>query len=161
MALTAGAQKASCQILFFCDADLINLKQVHLEQLIKPVVSGKFRLIVGAQEFMRGYGKKKTGSKQSEIQKTLGGEKVLWKEDFFKIDINLNSHYRLEQVILNYYLKNHLSYRLVTLQGVSHPHKVKKWGWFKGLQKDLPTYLQFGLGYLKYRCLKIKKPFKS
>jgi polyisoprenyl-phosphate glycosyltransferase len=53
-ALLAGVRVSKHPLLVFCDADLEGLKQEHLVQIIEPVRSGEFRLVVGSQEFSGG-----------------------------------------------------------------------------------------------------------
>jgi len=141
-ALIAGVNAARGEIIFFCDADLTNLKQKHLTALILPVLTGKQRMMVGAQEFMStlqmGEGKKE----MPEFIKGLGGEKVLFKKDFLAIPNLTNSNYGIEQKIIEFFIDKNWPFDYYVLSGVGHVHKFSKWR-IKGLVKELQALYTF------------------
>lgn len=140
-AMITGAIKAKNPILFFCDADLTGLTQDHLKKLILPVVCGKLRMAVGAQEYMNTF-KTSSGKPMTEFVKTLGGEKVIWKKDFLAIPNLLNSGYGVEQKIIAFFKKENWPFDYFVLNGVGHYHKIKKWG-FKGALKEIKAIINF------------------
>ncbi|MBL7078100.1 glycosyltransferase family 2 protein [Candidatus Shapirobacteria bacterium] len=163
-ALIAGAKAAKHPVLFFCDADLINLKKTHLNSLIKPVLGKKVKMMVGAQEFMapnRLSKKWRSKNKMNEFLKGLGGEKVLFKKDFLKIPNIENSDYGVEHKIINYFQKNKLPFDYLVLKGVTHLHKVEKWGIMEGAIRDLNSYFTFACQFLEKLGKKIKSFFES
>lgn len=140
-ALITGAKAARNSILFFCDADLTNFKNKHVQKLLIPVIERKVQMIVGMQEFMNTLDKR-SGKRVSEFHLGLGGEKVLFKKDFLSIP-NLNrSKYGVEQKIIKYYKEQNWPFEYIILRGVGHVHKIKKWGW-RGLFKDINAYITF------------------
>ena len=163
-ALYKGARAAKNSLLLFCDADLTGLKQEHLKQLIEPVKEGRVDMVVGVQEklsFLQGYswGQKilPSGKKKSSFISALGGEKVLWKKDFLEINRIGNSGYRVEQIIVNFFLKNKKNYKNLELADVGHVWKVKKWG-LKGVLKEIVALAVFAKQYIQFEILKsIKK----
>ena len=150
-ALLTGAKKAKNEILFFCDADLTGLKQKHIRGIVVPVLSGKTRMVVGAQEYMNTikakswYQKIFGRSEVSSFIKKLGGEKVLFKKDFLAVKGLKNTHYGVEQRIIAYFEKNKLPFRFYVLREVGHVHKLKKWGILKGGIKEVKALLGFCL----------------
>lgn len=174
-ALLTGAKEAKNEILFFCDADLIGLKEDHLEEMIVPVIEGKVRMMVGYQEHMNVFkfqgwyrllmrcfkrlfgGKKIFFPKMDEFVKGLGGEKVLFKKDFLKISGLKGADYRVEHFLIDYYQKRGWPFSYYCLKGVSHPHKVAKWGIVKGGIKEIKAWFSFASQYLKKKMRKKQK----
>ena len=152
--LHKGAKAAKNRLLLFCDADLTGLKREHLKQLIKPVKEGKVDMVIGVQEklsFLQEYswGRRILPKKKSNFISALGGEKVLWKKDFLKINAVSNAGYGVEQIVVNYFLKNRKTYQYLELKGVGHIWKVKKWG-LKGLLKEIAAFVVFTKQYLQF-----------
>lgn len=164
-ALIIGSKAAKNQILFFCDADLTNLKTSHIKILVKPVVEKKVRMVIGVQEYMNPFRDKlwyrkmfpnknysikmSKNNKINEFILGLGGEKVLFKSDFLKIDKIKDSGYGIEHKIINYFKERKLPFNYKILKGVGHLHKAEKWGVVKGSLIDLKSYLIFIKQYLK------------
>jgi len=151
-ALITGAKTAKYPVLFFCDADLINLRHSHLKVLIKPVLNGKMRMMVGAQENMATWKENRAEAYKGgmgEFIKGLGGEKVLLKKDFFKIPGLSGSNYGIEHLIINYFKEKKLPFNYYVLKGTYHVLKIKKWGIVKGSLKELESYITFGRQWLK------------
>jgi len=140
-AMITGAKKAQNPILFFCDADLTGLTQDHLKKIILPVVDGKLRMAVGAQEYMNTL-KTTSGKPMTEFVKKLGGEKVIWKRDFLAIPGLLNSGYGIEQKIVAFFKKENWPFKCFVLKGVGHYHKIKKWR-IKGALKEIKAMITF------------------
>lgn len=164
-AMILGAKKAKNEIIFFCDADLINLKKTHLESLINPVISGKLRMSVGAQEYMQPLKKKNFYRKikslfnnfggngrpyLNDFVKGMGGERVLWKNNFLKIKEIVGSGYGVEQEMNRYYEKNNLKFDYFVLTSVSHFPKIEKWGLFRGSVRQLAYYFTASHHLIKY-----------
>jgi len=150
-AMTLGAKQARSPVLFFCDADLIDLKEHHLHLLIKPVLSGELKMTVGAQEYMNPLKQLKIYRKVkkllnnfggngrpyfNEFVKGMGGQRVIHKRDFLKIKNLEDSRYGVEQELNHYFIKNSLKFEYFILKNVSHYTKLEKWG-LLGLLKDL------------------------
>ncbi|OGM12142.1 hypothetical protein A2Z22_03570 [Candidatus Woesebacteria bacterium RBG_16_34_12] len=149
-----GAKKAKDPILFFCDADLTNLQIHHIEKLILPVIKGKTRMVVGAQEFMNVF-KKQSDEKMTDFIQGLGGEKVLFKKDFFAIPDIQSSKYAVEYKIINFFEKNNWPFKKIILKKVGHVHKIKKWG-INGIFIEIGTWYIF-LSQFVARLIRKKK----
>lgn len=155
-AFLRGSQAAKYPILFFCDADLLEFSEEHIADLVRPIFSGNVRLVCGAQEYMnpfahdqwyrRLFRPKKTKltiqpeSRKNEFLLGLGGEKVLFKDDFLRIPNLADSGYGVEQRIIEYFRQNNLPISYYILHGVTHRHKIQKWGLVEGLRKDAWAY---------------------
>lgn len=169
-ALLRGAQAAKYPILFFCDADLLGFGEEHIADLLRPIHSGNnVRLICGVVEYLnpfvfqewyrRIFRPKKTkltiqpDSRMNEFLLGLGGQKVLLKDDFLRIPNLFDSGYAVEQRIIEYYRQNNLPISYYILYGVTHRHKIQKWGLVEGLRKDIWAYGVF-LGQFFHRYAK-------
>ena len=152
-ALLSAAKVARNPILFFCDADLIGLSEDHIENLIKPVTQGEVRMVVGAQEFMNTFRELKLYEKiwnstkreslVGEFTKGLGGEKVIFKEDFLDVPGIKGSRYGVEHKIIAYFKERRIPFKYYVLEGVRHVWKLKKWGLSKGAKKEIRALLTF------------------
>lgn len=142
-ALITGAQEAKGEILFFCDADLTGISSKHIHNLITPVITKKTKMVVGYQEFMNVFTKRRsTKSGFTDFTKGIGGEKVLYKKEFFNIpDLN-NSGYGLELKIIDYFKNKSIPFEYLLLDGVGHQHKIRKWG-FRGIVKEINASVIF------------------
>lgn len=131
--LDKGIGLAKNDLLFFCDADLINFKARHAEAIIEPVLKGEHDMFIG----IRG----------NFMQKTIrawalnSGERSLRKEVWQKLPDYYKHRYRVE-VGLNHYVKN------FTSRGFSakvfdyvQPVKESKYGIVRG------TILRWGMNF--------------
>lgn len=146
--MVTGAKAAKNSILFFCDADLTDLKKKHIKQMLMPVFDGKAKLVAGMQEFMNTLRKKEVKD-ASEFIKTIGGEKALFKKDFLSIPGLVGSGYAVEKKIVDYYKKQNWPIEFIILKGVGHVHKIKKWGLIDGLIKEIKALATLGRQFLQ------------
>lgn len=161
-ALLAGARVVKNPILFFCDADLTNLKAFQVRDLVAPVVEGKVRMVVGVQERMDAWrdtslyrklfpsSRNASGesSQMSDFVKGLGGEKVMLRKDFLAIPGIAGSDYGVEHRIINYFKEKRLPFEYYVLEGVGHVWKLEKWGFLRGFVRELKAFATFGWQYI-------------
>jgi len=161
-ALLAGAHVAKNPILFFCDADLTDLKAFQVMDLVAPVVEGRVGMVVGVQERMDAWrdtslyrklfpsskNSSEESSQMSDFVKGLGGEKVMLQKDFLAIPGIAGSDYGVEHRIINYFKEKKLPFEYYVLKGVGHVWKLQKWGIFKGLTREVRAFTTFGRQYL-------------
>jgi hypothetical protein len=83
--------------------------------------------------------------------KGLGGEKVLWREDFLRIPGIAGSGYGVEQVIISYFKVHDLPFMYHILRGVGHLWKLDKWGIKRGLPKEIGAFVIMGWQFLLSR----------
>jgi len=71
-ALAEGIKKAKGDILLFLDADFTNLKTIHIETILKPILNNECRVVIGYQY------NRYTFSKSSS---DISGQRVYYKKD--------------------------------------------------------------------------------
>lgn len=125
-AMRQGARATKADILLFADADLIGLKDIHIRDLVAPVVSGDADLTVGLRD---------RGAFVNWLMRTvlplIGGERVLSREHFLELSKDCDD-FGIESTMNAYMRKRGLCVRLVALKGVSHVIKEKKYGLVTG-----------------------------
>lgn len=133
-AVCEGIKKAKGEILLFLDADLINLKEKHIKDLLEPILNG-------AKKAVLGYG---TPSKNHLFSsrafvKSVTGQRAYYKKDIlphlskmaktrYGVEIYLNSLFKKKQTAM------------VPLIRLSHIWKHKK----HSPQKAFKQYIQMG-----------------
>lgn len=122
--LDKAVKIAKNDLLFFCDADLINFKARHAEAIIEPVLNGKYDMFIG----IRG----------NFMQKTIrawalnSGERALRKEIWQKLPAYYKHRYRVE-VGLNHYVKNYTNRGFgAKVFDYVQPVKESKYGFVRG-----------------------------
>ncbi len=76
-ALAAGIQAASGEIVAFFDADIVNLRQMHIRALLTPLLKSQTRVVLG----LRG----KSGSLWEPFFQHLGGERAYYRHDLLPL----------------------------------------------------------------------------
>ncbi|HUW21209.1 MAG TPA: glycosyltransferase family 2 protein [Candidatus Bathyarchaeia archaeon] len=157
-----GAREAKNPLILLCDADLVGLKEEHLQQLIFPVIKKQTQMTIGIQEKLsllnrfRWYRRHAANQKNdSQFIQSLGGQRVLWKKDFLKVRDLKKSKYGAVQTITNYFLENNQPFKNLTLMGVGHPWKIDKWG-LKGILMEFDCLWAIVLNYAKTVLIKLK-----
>lgn len=74
-ALAEGVGKALGEVVMFIDADIVNLKQKNIEQLLEPIINHHWRAVVGVRKNIRMI--------PSPFAR-LSGERVYYKEDLLE-----------------------------------------------------------------------------
>ncbi len=123
-AMETGVQATGARFIFFCDADLVGLTEVHLAALIDPVVSGSARMSIGVRQ--------NWSQRVSKFIALHSGERCLPRADWlslhpfykkrFRIEAGLNTRaWTLEHCVL----VEHMSYRQTV--------RERKYGFFNGV----------------------------
>jgi len=123
-AVKLAAQNLKTDILLFCDADLVNLKEEHIGQIIGPLKDGKTAMSVG----LRDYGLIGNFLYKNGFFPLIAGERAL-SYSIFKNTIKnpFMKGYGLEPV-LNYYCKeNKIPVHKNIMKGLKQTLKPKKW----------------------------------
>lgn len=149
-ALITGAQRANGTLLFFCDGDLIGFTGDHIARLLAPIMAGQAKMVCGVQEFLNPFQKKSqrhtymlNTSQLHHFLQGLGGEKIVYRQDFVTYAHHAPNDYGIEHDLLNYYHTHKYPVSYVVLSGVRHRHKVAKWGLRKGFRKEITAYETF------------------
>jgi glycosyltransferase involved in cell wall biosynthesis len=151
LALKKGVEASSGEIIFFCDADLTGLEPGMVDEIVGPVLTGKFDMFVGARNHQNSFLVKtlvlleyKAGIYPTTGQRAL--RKEVWERlpDYYKRD------YRVE-VGLNYLARGQgRGFRLKKFP-YGHTKKERKLGVLKGLPVKLDMYLDVIRAMLRAR----------
>ncbi|MBI2674084.1 MAG: alpha/beta fold hydrolase [Candidatus Zambryskibacteria bacterium] len=135
-----GVRSTNASILFFCDADLINITKEIIQDIITPVIDGKFSMFIG----LRG----------NIMQKTVhlfainSGERALTREVWEKLPYYFKYKYRVEAG-LNYYVRKYFGGFGVKTFNYSQPIKEKKYGFLRGTYLRWSMNIDVFLAYLR------------
>lgn len=118
-----GVASSNAEIIFFCDADLINFKGEYADGIISPVLNGKVDMFIGLRKnFM-----------QRAVKKWAinSGERAMPKVVWDRIPKYYKHRYRIEAGLNNFVSRfgNGFGYKQFDY---SQPVKEKKYGFFKG-----------------------------
>ncbi|MCK5822647.1 MAG: glycosyltransferase family 2 protein [Bacteroidales bacterium] len=113
-AIATGIENVSGEIIVFVDADLSNLKEDHLFELVMPLVHKKADMILGqATETLIDY--------SINPFKSFTGERAVLKKDIFPIvDKMKNSRFGVETLINLYYQSEGKKVKYVMLKDLKH-----------------------------------------
>lgn len=136
-AMTAGADSTDADILVFLDADLIGLKPEHVDDLIRPVKSGKFKMAVGS---FRG-GRRLTDWAQ-KITPNISGQRAIRRDVFEQIPDLEYARYGVEMAITRFCHHYRVPMTTVLIPGVTHPMKEEKLGLLRGAMSRARMYTQ-------------------
>lgn len=133
-ALSSGIKKAKGEILLFLDADLINLTKEHLEKIIKPIMKGKVRTVLGY-----GTPRKNHFFCSNPMIQMITGQRAYYKEDLLPyIKQIAKTRYGVEIYLGHLIPKEKI--KSVALVGLTHIWKHKK----HMPHKALKQYVQMG-----------------
>jgi glycosyltransferase involved in cell wall biosynthesis len=161
-AMSLGVVRARNNIICFLDADLIDLDESILTQIIEPVLTNKTDMFIALRE-RQTY----TLNKLLKFFPIIGGERTLKKELWLKTPTEYKKSFQIE-IALNYFVKKYgyrMDFKLVS--GFHQVIKEKKRGILKGLWQRLGMILDillisfklYGLLSLKNWLAKTRKKF--
>jgi len=128
-AMATGIENSTGEIIVFIDADLLNLKEEHFEQLITPVFSKEADMVLGQPTETAIHFK-------LNPFKILTGERALRKIDILPIlDKMKKSRFGVETLINIYYKSRKKKVILVHLKGLKHPTKYQKTKFLKATKQ--------------------------
>lgn len=131
-ALAKGVDKASSDIVAFFDADLINLKNSHIVDLLKPVLkSNKYKAVLGYPT-----GPSRISRYICKVFKDITGERAYYRKDLiphlkeitktrFGVEIYLNGLFKPSQI------------KKLPLETLYHLYKQEKHGGKKAVQETM------------------------
>jgi glycosyltransferase involved in cell wall biosynthesis len=126
-AMVAGAGATDADVLVFLDADLIGLKPEHVEELVRPVRTGRAQMTVGK---FRG-GRKLTDWSQKLVP-NISGQRAILRERFEEVPDLEHSRYGVEMAITRFCHYYRVPTETVLMPGVTHPMKEEKLGLLRG-----------------------------
>lgn len=138
-----GVKKARNEVIFFCDADLINLTPKIIESIVRPVLQDKFPMCVGVGIWYLNH----------LCGDIISGQRALKKSDWFKINSYYKNGFRIETGIYKYFRKNKKNIGFEYFD-YYHLPKGNKYGFLRGSFLRYKMFL--GLIYLFIRPYKLK-----
>lgn len=130
-AMSHGVTHTDADILFFADADLSGFTADHIERIVKPVLEGKYAMVVGLRD--RG----KFLMWLSKYLPLIGGERAMLRKVFTDIPDYYIKGFKAESA-LNYYCRaNKLPYGTAEMPGIKIVRKMQKFGFWGGLKEYL------------------------
>jgi glycosyltransferase involved in cell wall biosynthesis len=129
-AMAVGVANASYDTLFFCDGDMYNVKEEHIEALVTPVLRGDCDMNIGVRNrgevanFM--HLKLKCGP-------ILSGIRVMRREVFETVPPQYQSHYKIEAALNCFCARAGFRQTETVIYGLDHVIKESKRGLADGL----------------------------
>ncbi|HPV70283.1 MAG TPA: glycosyltransferase family 2 protein [Candidatus Magasanikbacteria bacterium] len=154
-ALAVGVRETTDKILLFFDADLLNVRKKHLQDLISPVEKGEAEMVIGIQP------KYKDFYALNEKIPKISGQRALKREIFESIAPDLLTGYQVEEALNDYCLTNNLRVKTVLLLGLNHLPKMLKTNFFVGLGGYIKMDWQLVRIFVWVRLLRIIRFFKK
>lgn len=126
----------SIDIVLLLDADLIGLREEHIQLLLNPIIDENWDMTIG---LFKG-GRMSTDIAQ-RITPFLSGQRALKKELLENIPNKDINQYGLESAITNYVKKHKIAYKTVRLSELTHRTKEEKMGIFRGFAERIKMYV--------------------
>jgi glycosyltransferase involved in cell wall biosynthesis len=126
-ALFTGVRAAKTDVVIFLDADLVGLKNIHLERLIKPIVDNP-KLGMAAGIFRKSGPVANIGN----MLPVLSGQRAVRKSWVSKVPGLESSRYGADTLISFYAKKHGIKTVRVYLDHLSHVYKEQKHNFFVG-----------------------------
>jgi len=119
-AMATGIENASGEVIVFIDADLSNLKDDHLFELVMPLMHKEADMVLGQPtETLINY--------SVNPFKSFAGQRAVFKKDILSIiDKMKNSRFGVETLINLYYQSEGKKDKYIMLSGLKHPTKFDK-----------------------------------
>jgi len=146
-AMAVGVANAANDILFFCDGDMYNVTEEHIEALVMPVLRNECDMNIGVRH--RGPIRNFLHLKK-KVLPVLSGIRVMRRKVFDTVPPQYQSHYKIE-VALNCFceIAGYRQSRTV-IHNLDHILKETKFGFWRGVYARYEMYrevylLLFGL----------------
>ena len=130
-AMAVGVANASNDTLFFCDGDMYNVTQEHIEALIQPVLRDDCDMNIGVRD--RG-ALANFFHLQLGFGPVLSGIRVMKREVFETVPAQYQSHYKIEAALNCFCSRGGYRQKETVIYGLSHVIKESKMGLTDGLQ---------------------------
>lgn len=130
-AMAEGITTAKNNLLIFVDADLTNFKVEYIQQLIQPLLEEKANMVIGQP-------KENIIDCRFNPFIFLSGERALYRNDVLPLVEQMReTRFGVETLINLYYKANNMKTIFISLWGLTHPIKIKKYS----LEKSVCEYL--------------------
>jgi glycosyltransferase involved in cell wall biosynthesis len=134
-AMAVGLQAACEEIVLFLDADLIGLTNLHVEDLLEPVLTGQYDMTIGIFE-----GGRLATDVAQVIAPFLSGQRCLrksWLTQFKDLD---KTGFGVEVALTKFAYEHDLRILKVNLSNITHVMKEEKLGIMRGFAYRLKMY---------------------
>ncbi|HJQ39179.1 MAG TPA: glycosyltransferase family 2 protein [Thermoanaerobaculia bacterium] len=136
-AMAVGVANASNDVLFFCDGDMYNVTDEHIEALVRPVMRGECDMNIGIRDrgpfanFMH---------LRAKFCPVLSGIRVMRRSVFDTVPAQYQARYKIE-VALNCFCANTgLKQQHTVIYNLDHVKKETKMGFWPGVHARYEMY---------------------
>lgn len=144
-AMLAGVKQTDADYIMFIDADLIGLRQDHIESLLAPISNGEVAATLGV--FKKG---RVTTDLAQIIAPNLSGQRVI-KTSLLDLVRDMDiSRFGVELALNRLLEEHHVKWTTVELPELSHVMKEEKLGFWKGILARMKMYKEIITYYIKY-----------
>lgn len=144
-AMQAGLEQVKADVYLFIDADLVGLRESHIESLINPLLEDKgLSMTIGK---FKG-GRKSTDWAQS-IMPQISGQRAITKEFARSLPDLSKAGFGVEILITKFAKKNGFKSKEVILPSMTQVMKEEKLGFGKGFASRLKMYAHMFRSYLR------------
>ncbi|HEY8418688.1 MAG TPA: glycosyltransferase family 2 protein [Limnochordales bacterium] len=134
-AMMAGVRQTDAPVILFLDADLVGLRNSHIQDLVEPVVQGTADMSVGVFD----HGRLATDLAQ-RLAPFLSGQRAVRREILEQIPDLEHSRFGVEVALSRYAEKQGLRVVKVPLPGLAQVMKEEKAGLWRGFRARMRMY---------------------
>lgn len=143
-ALKAGIESTNADVLLFLDADLIGLREEHVESLLEPVLNDEADMSIG----IFSNGRLATDLAQ-KVAPHLSGQRAMRRQVVNNINNIDITRYGVEVALTKLVEKQNYRVKTVELKDLTHMMKEEKLGLKKGIAARMKMYWEI------VKCLKM------
>lgn len=144
-AMLVGLKQTDADYILFLDADLIGLKQVHIDSLLAPILNGSAEVTLGV--FKKG---RVSTDLAQKFAPYLSGQRVIKTSLLRQVQDLEIARFGVEVALTRFAENNDINYETVELRDLSHVMKEEKLGFWKGLGARMKMYREIIAFLLKY-----------
>lgn len=136
-AMAVGVANAANDVLFFCDGDMYNVTQEHIESLITPVIRGECDMNIGVRT--RGALANYMHLK-AKFGPVLSGIRVMRRSVFEIVPPQYQAHYKIEAALNCFCARSGYRQQQTILRDLDHVFKETKLGFWRGVRARCDMY---------------------
>jgi len=141
-AMLVGIKQTDADYILFMDADLIGLKQCHIDGMLEPIRSGQAEMTLGV--FKKG---RKSTDLAQKVAPYLSGQRVIKTSYIRQVQDMDITRFGVELALTRFVEDNNIEFKTVELPDLSHVMKEEKLGLWKGLGARMKMYWEI-IAYL-------------
>lgn len=148
VAMLAGMQASSEEVLCFLDADLLNISSDQINDLVAPVLSGSHDCSLAVFS-----GGRAATTLAQRISPMISGQRCIRRKLLEGFD-GWDSGFGIETAINAFLKKGSIEQRIVRWEGASHVMKEEKRGFWAGLMERIRMYYDILRTWIKTKRVK-------